>query len=222
MFRLYLGRVTFLPQGLDPGLAVVGRLGLDVLTMLLLIGWLYRRRLAAPEMSLVFSALNIGLFAAVTVIGTGDFPTGVGFGLFGLLSLVRLRSAAFTLRDVAYTFVALVAGLVNGLSGAPIAMIVALDLLLVAVIWTTDETRGGMATRTMRLTLDTVCRDLDTVRAELRERMHIEPRSVAISDVDFVRETTRVWVRYDVEERWGAVPEVPELAEIMTEERADD
>ena len=52
-------------------LGTVGRLGLDVLAMLLLVGWLYRRRLAAPEMALVFTALNIGLFAAVTSIGPG-------------------------------------------------------------------------------------------------------------------------------------------------------
>ena len=91
------------------------RLGLDVLSMLVLVGVLYRRRAAAPEMTLVFTALNIGLFAAVSAIGSGEFPTGIGFGLFGLLSLVRLRSAAFTLKDVAYTFVALVLALVNGL-----------------------------------------------------------------------------------------------------------
>src|SRR4051794_21578077 len=60
----------------------VARLGLDVLSMLLLIGWLYRRRLAAPEMTRVFTALNIGLFAAITSIGAGHFPTGIGFGLF--------------------------------------------------------------------------------------------------------------------------------------------
>ena len=52
-------------------LGTVGRLGLDVLSMLLLVGWLYRRRLAAPEMALVFTALNIGLFAPVTSIGAG-------------------------------------------------------------------------------------------------------------------------------------------------------
>jgi hypothetical protein len=212
----YRAKMNFLPQGLDPGLNILGRLGLDVLTMLLLVGWLYRRRLAAPEMALVFSALNVGLFAAVVAIGSGDFPTGVGFGLFGLLSLVRLRSAAFTLRDMAYTFVALVAGLVNGLSGGSIALVVALDLLLIAVIWTTDDARDGTTTRAMRLTLDVVCRDLDSVRAELKSRLDIEPHSVAISDIDFVRETTRVWVRYDVEERWGAVPE------LVTQERTDD
>ena len=66
-------------------LGALGRLGVDVLAMLLLVGWLYRRRIAAPEMALVFTALNIGLFAAITTIGSGDFPTGIGFGLFGLL-----------------------------------------------------------------------------------------------------------------------------------------
>src|SRR5689334_21766747 len=103
---------------------VSARLGLDVLAMLVLVGWLYRRRVAAPEMTLVFTALNIGLFAAVTEIGSGHFPTGVGFGLFGLLSLVRLRSTAFTLKDVAYTFVALVLALVNGLPERSIALTV--------------------------------------------------------------------------------------------------
>src|SRR6476659_7037937 len=111
-------------------LGTVARLGLDVLSMLLLVGWLYRRRLAAPEMALVFTALNIGLFAAMTAIGTGHFPTGVGFGLFGLLSLVRLRSTAFSLKDVAYTFIALVLALVNGLPERDLTLVVALDLVL--------------------------------------------------------------------------------------------
>src|SRR6476469_2862438 len=101
------------------------------------LGWLYRRRLAAPEMALVFTALNIGLFAAVTSIGAGHFPTGIGFGLFGLLSLVRLRSAAFTLKDVAYTFVALILALVNGLPERNFAIVIALDAVLLAAIWLT-------------------------------------------------------------------------------------
>jgi len=113
----------------------VGRLGIDVLSMLLLVGWLYRRRLAAPEMALVYTALNIGLFAAVSSIGTGHFPTGVGFGLFGLLSLVRLRSTAFTLKDVAYTFIALVLALVNGLPGRDLLLVVDVARGLGKRIW---------------------------------------------------------------------------------------
>ena len=71
---------------------ILGRLGLDVVGLLLMAGVLYRRRASAPEMPLVFTSLNLGLFAAVAVIGDHHFSVGAGFGLFALLSLVRLRS----------------------------------------------------------------------------------------------------------------------------------
>ena len=194
-------------------LGTVARLGLDVLSMLLLVGWLYRRRLAAPEMALVFTALNIGLF---TSIGTGHFPTGIGFGLFGLLSLVRLRSAAFTLKDVAYTFVALVLALVNGLPDRDLLMVVLLDVLLLVAIWLVDETRSRTPiTRLMRVTLDTAVTDLATALDEVRRRVTVEPLSVVVEDVDLVRETTRVAVRY-------AVPDAPySWPEAVVDEEAD-
>ena len=180
------------------------RLGLDVLSMLLLVGVLYRRRAAAPEMTLVFTALNIGLFAAVSAIGSGEFPTGIGFGLFGLLSLVRLRSAAFTLKDVAYTFVALILALVNGLPERNFALVVALDAVLLVAIWLTDESRVTRPTRIVRLTLDRALTDQDAVTEQVRERMGMEPVGLTIDDVDFVRDTTRVRVRVAVDDTWWA------------------
>jgi hypothetical protein len=178
------------------------RLGLDVLSMLVLVGLLYRRRAAAPEMTLVFTALNIGLFAAVSAIGSGSFPTGIGFGLFGLLSLVRLRSAAFTLKDVAYTFVALILALVNGLPERNLALVVALDVVLLVAIWLTDESRVTRPTRIVRLTLDRAITDPDEVSAEVLRRLGAEPVGVTVDDVDFVRDTTRVRVRVAVDDTW--------------------
>ena len=202
-------------------LATVARLGLDVLSMLLLVGWLYRRRLAAPEMTLVFTALNIGLFAAVTSIGSGHFPTGIGFGLFGLLSLVRLRSAAFTLKDVAYTFVALVLALVNGLPDRDLLVVVLLDALLLVSLWVVDETRSRTpATRLMRVTLDTAVTDLDAALEEVRRRVSVEALSVVVEDVDLVRETTRVAVRYVVPEAPYAWPDAETPDEDAVEEAA--
>jgi hypothetical protein len=178
------------------------RLGLDVLSMLLLVGVLYRRRVAAPEMILVFTALNIGLFAAVSAIGSGSFPTGIGFGLFGLLSLVRLRSTAFTLKDVAYTFVALILALINGLPERDLALVIALDVVLLVAIWLTDDSRTTQPTGIMRVTLDRVATDSESVTALVRDRLAVEPISVSVDDVDYVRETTRVSVRYPVDDSW--------------------
>lgn len=205
-------------------LAGLGRLGLDVVSMLVLVGWLYRRRLAAPEMTLVFTALNIGLFAAVSSIGSGDFPTGIGFGLFGLLSLVRLRSAAFTLKDVAYTFVALVLALVNGLPERHLVLAVALDVVLLVAVWVADESRSTRPTRVMRLTLDDVFADVEAATDALRRRLSVEPLSVTVDEVDFVRETTRVSVRYTVEDpwwQWADASAAVQRADDLESERAD-
>ena len=188
----------------------VGRLGLDVLAMVVLVQVLYRRRPSTPEMALVLAVLNVGLFAAVQAIGSGEFSTGVGFGLFGLLSLVRLRSAAFSLREMAYTFAALVLGLVDGLAGVPPLVVLALDVLLLGAIALTDAGTRVRTSRTMRVTLDQVFPDLASASAAIESRLGIEPTGIAVTDVDYVRETTRVWVRYEVDPALGSVPELVE------------
>ena len=187
---------------------LLARLGVDVLSLLILVGVLYRRRRSAPAMPLVFAALNIGLFAALTAISAGSFKAGIGFGLFGLLSLVRLRSAAFTLKDVAFTFIALVLALVNGLEQRDLLLVGFLSGLLLVVVWIADDSRSEPATRVMRLTLDHLVLDPEQVRVELEGRLSSPILSVVIEDVDFVRETTRVSVRYIVDEstwEWTAL-----------------
>ena len=187
---------------------LLARLGVDVLSLLILVGVLYRRRRSAPAMPLVFAALNIGLFAALTAISAGSFKAGIGFGLFGLLSLVRLRSSAFTLKDVAFTFIALVLALVNGLEQRDLLLVGFLSGLLLVVVWIADDSRSEPATRVMRLTLDHLVLDSEQVRVELEGRLSSPILSVVIEDVDFVRETTRVSVRYIVDEstwEWTAL-----------------
>ncbi len=192
---------------------MLARLGVDVIALLVLVGVLYRRRQSAPAMPLVFAALNIGLFAALATISAGSFKAGIGFGLFGLLSLVRLRSAAFTLKDVAYTFIALVLALVTGLEQRDLWLVAFLSALLLLVVWITDDSRSQPATRVMRLTMDHLVLDPIVAQRELSTRLTAPILSVVIDDVDFVRETTRVMVRYTVDEStWQWTPQSPDHA----------
>ncbi|MEW2400037.1 DUF4956 domain-containing protein [Streptomyces sp. NPDC046862] len=179
---------------------LAARVGLDVLAVLVLVGWLYRRRRHMPEMPLTLTALNVGLFAAMTAISAGKFPAGVGFGLFGILSLVRLRSAAFTVRDVAYTFIALVIALVNGLPQRETWVIVFLDILLLATVLVVDDPRSHQPSRTMKITLDRVYGSAEDVRADVAARVGAQPLSVEVEEIDYVRETTRVCARYAVDD----------------------
>ncbi len=195
-------------------------LGLDVLALFALVGWLYRRRAAAPEMTMVFVTLNIGLLAALSAITAGHFPAGVGFGLFGLLSLVRLRSAAFSVKDVAYTFSALVLALVNGLPERHLVLVLVLDVLVLAAVWLVDDSRTRVPTRVLRMTLDRALVGADEVREEVTRRLGHAPLAVVVEQVDYVRETTVVAVRHEVEEGWASLAVREEAARGELDPRA--
>ncbi len=184
-------------------LDLLGRFGIDILTMIVLVGWLYRSQQSVPSMPLVLSALNFGLFGALAAITAGSFNAAIGFGLFGLLSMLRLRSAAFTIKDVAYTFLALIFGLINGLPDRPIILLIVVNVGLLLVVAITDNSRGDSPTRVMRLTLEHAYSDAAEIRAALDERLSVEVTSIVIEEIDFVRETTRLTISYVVENSWG-------------------
>src|SRR3712207_8729508 len=76
---------------------------------------LYYRRHRRTDLLLGYIGLNIGIFAAMSVLTSVRLDIALGFGLFAILSIIRLRSSTVTQQEVAYYFVALVLGLVNGL-----------------------------------------------------------------------------------------------------------
>jgi hypothetical protein len=187
-------------------LDLIGRAGIDILTMLLLVGWLYRSQQSVPSMPMVMSSFNVGLFAAVTIFfqAAGQFTAGLGFGLFALLSMIRLRSMAFTVKDVAYIFLSLILGVVNGLPGTHWGLLAAANLGILIVVALTDTGRELRTTRVMRLTLEQAYSDPLEVRALLEERLGLQIAHIVIREIDFVRETTDLKVSYVIDERWGS------------------
>jgi Domain of unknown function (DUF4956) len=65
----------------------------------------------------------------------------VGFGLFAVLSITRLRSSAITQEDVGYYFVALALGLVNGIAAVIPWLAVLPDTVLLGVKYAADHPR---------------------------------------------------------------------------------
>ena len=166
-------------------------------------------------MPLVLASLNAGLFAALAAITGGEFAAGIGFGLFGLLSLLRLRSAAFTIKDVAYTFIALILALVNGLPDRDYALLGIINVALLLVVLIADDTRSQPASRVMRLTLERAVTDPEDARADLVARLSVDVLSVVIEEIDFVRETTRVTVLYVAGAGAAAVTGAEQLSPTM-------
>ena len=88
-----------------------------------------------------FLVVNIGVFAVAGVRSTTAVAAGVGLDLFGVLSIIRLRSTELEQHEVACYFSALALGLLAGLSPTPNRV----TLTLMAIIGTGAVTVHGNA-----------------------------------------------------------------------------
>jgi hypothetical protein len=157
----------------------------------------YYRRYRRSDLVIAYVALNISLFS-VAVLIVNEMKVGVafGFGLFAILSIIRLRSEPISPEEGAYYFVALVLGLINGMvfRNAPLARV--LDLGIVVVMLVLDNGFLGVKARRQVVTLDTVYPDEGVLRRDLEERVGGKVKRLFVKETDYVRETTVVDVRY--------------------------
>jgi hypothetical protein len=174
---------------------VLLRLAIDVVAIGALAYGLYYRRHGRRDLVVIYSMFNVGLFLALIVISSGQVSIGVGFGLFAVLSIVRLRSEPFTNGELAYFFVALVIGLVNGIDLGSTGLAVLLSALALGAAGLADHPRLLEQTRQLEVTLETIPSDQDALRRHLEERLNARVSECHVLEIDYVRETTRVSVR---------------------------
>ena len=172
------------------------RLLIDLLALTALVGALFLPRHERRDLAVVYVAFNIALFAVSSVISVRAISVGVGFGLFAVLSIVRLRSEPFNNVELAYFFLALVLGLINGLSEVPLPFVAALNVLIVLSIYVSDHSMVHATTFRRTVTLDEIHTDVERLRLLLEERLGIRISDLRIDSNDFVRETTHVTLSY--------------------------
>ncbi len=184
---------------------VLTRLGIDLVAVAILTYAIYYRRHGRRDLFVVYAMFNVGLFLALVVMTAGDVGVGVGFGLFAVLSIVRLRSEPFSNLELAYFFVALVVALVCGLDlGSPL-IAAGLASIAVAAAAVIDHPRMVRASQRTELVLELVFADAHALRTHVEERLNADVSELTVLELDYVRDITRVAVRYSSRRPLAAV-----------------
>ena len=88
---------------------------LDIAAICALAFALYYPRHRRKDLAVALVGVNVGVLAVTTALSTATVGAGLGLGLFGVLSIIRLRSTELSQVEVAYYFAALAIGLIGGL-----------------------------------------------------------------------------------------------------------
>ncbi|MEU4692848.1 DUF4956 domain-containing protein [Actinoplanes sp. NPDC023714] len=182
----------------------------DLAAIALLTFGVYYPRHRRRDLVTAFLGINIGVLAVAVVLGSTTVGAGLGLGLFGVLSIIRLRSDEISQHEIAYYFAALGLGLIAGLGGAPTATTAGLMALIIIGLWIGDHPALFRRSRSRQLRLDVAYTDEEALRTHLETLLGGRVTSMVVRQVDLVNDSTLVDVRYTAPAA-GRAPREPGL-----------
>jgi hypothetical protein len=175
-------------------------LAVNLVVVALLAFVLFYRRHRNREMAISIAAINITLWALTGALASYTLSLGVGFALFAVISVIRLRSSTAPWISMAYLLVGLGAGMISGLTGFNIWEKIAYTGFMVLVMAIVDSKyflpmNSGDDERTT-VTLDGSDLDPASLKARVETLLNIKAISVKVRAVTLEPVTTKVDVTY--------------------------
>ncbi len=168
----------------------------DLVAIGILVLALYFPRHRRRDLVVAYIGVNVGVMAVSTALLSGAVGLGLGLGLFGVLSIIRLRSDELAQHEVAYYFSALALGLLSGLSTQPLWLTITLMIVIVASMWIGDNPALLRGYRRQIVTVDRAIENEQTLVAQLEQRLGADVKHITVMKLDLVNDTTTVDVRY--------------------------
>lgn len=188
------------------------RLGADALAVVVLVFALYFPRHRRRDMVLAILGVNVGVVAVSLVLLRADATAGLGLGLFGVLSIIRLRSLELDQEEVAYYFSAIALGLLGGVRVTPDWVAPALMVAILTVLFVGDHPRLFASYRSQHVTLDAAIADHAEIRRRLEALLGGTVVRMKVKRLDLVDDTTTVDVRFRIDEPRRPGAEQPHVA----------
>ncbi|MEN9970847.1 MAG: hypothetical protein RIT12_455 [Actinomycetota bacterium] len=126
------------------------------LVLLYLVAYVFfYRRHKRRDVFVAICLINITLFVLGGALGTFTISIGVGFALFSVISIFRLRSTTLGWTEIVYLLVALAMGLTLGLPAYDLPVQTLYAVLLVIAVYVVDHPRVLPARVSQRFSLST-------------------------------------------------------------------
>lgn len=183
----------------QPSLVII-----DAIALIALAFGLYFPRYRRKDMVVAIIGLNVGVMAVATALSSSNIGAGLGLGLFGVLSIIRLRSAELAQEEIAYYFTALAIGLLGGIRVTPSWLTPVLMTVILFALFLGDHPKLFADNRNQIVTLDKAITDESLLASELESLLGASVQRLKIKRLNLTNNTTTVDVRYRINGRKGS------------------
>ncbi len=150
-----------------------------------------------------FVAFNTTIYFIMSALTSIELSVGVGFGLFGLFSLLRYRTDPMPPREMTYLFVVIALPILNSvlMSDADWAYLLVANTAVISVLTFLEQGWGFRYEASRRLTYERIelikPENYPLLLADLRERTGLPVKRCEVGDINFLRDTAEIKIYYD-------------------------
>lgn len=168
----------------------------DIVAIAVLVFGLFVPRHHRRDLIVAYLVVNVGVLALMATLSSVATSLGVGLGLFGVLSIIRLRSEELAQHEVAYYFAALALGLLAGNTALAVEWTLGLMAAVLVTLFVGDHPWVARRASRQQVTLDHAYPDDCDLRAHVEAVVGGTVQDVKVVRTDLVNDTTVVDVRY--------------------------
>lgn len=179
-------------------MSLSGLVLIDLVAILILTFGLYFPRHKRKGMVVAYLTANIGVVAVASVLASSAIQAGLGLGLFGILSIIRLRSDELDHTEVAYYFGSLALGLFAGLGGSFSWAMPVMSAAILGALYVGDHPALFRSYRNQIINVDAAYTDEAALVAHLEGLLGAKVHNITVRKIDLVNDTTSVDVRYQL------------------------
>jgi len=180
--------------------------GLNFLSALIIVRWIYYRARQSKNFIFTFLAFNSVIFFVVTFLTSLEVSVGVGFGLFAIFSLLRYRTDPMPAREMTYLFIIIALPVMNSIliSSGMWEEAALVNTSIIIVLFALEQGWGFHFEASKRVRYDRI----DLIKPEhyalllhdLKSRTGLPITRVEVRDINFLRDTADLKVYYTRED----------------------
>lgn len=176
------------------------RLLIDVISMVVLVRFIYFRNYRKKDYLFTFFLFNIIIFIITYMLNKVDMSMGAAFGLFAVFSMLRYRTEGISTKDMTYLFIVIAMGLITAVSKGTYFELIVIDFIIIAFTYALD---GNWLVRN-EMAKNIIYENIEMIRPEhheqlmedLRKRTGLDIHRFSVNRVDFLKDVANIKIYY--------------------------
>jgi len=183
------------------------RLLIDLVTVIILVKFIYIPIYKQSEFSFMFVIFNLIIFLISFLLNKVDLSMGAAFGLFAVFSMLRYRTENISIKDMTYLFLSIAVGLLTAIAHIDgvgekyvYIFLIILNVGILFLTWILETNRFAKKELSKQITYDNISliqsQNHSALIEDLSARTGIKIHRLSVEEINFPKNSAYIKIFY--------------------------